>query len=230
MKSSVSLALAAASASFFLCPAQASASVLTFAGNICNGGGSCGAFSPIDQSYGDQAGVDVQYRYDSTLAADAANSLQYWPNNYNNLVDVAFGTPGSNGASIFFAPAAGYSVTLNSFDIGAYSNRIGASSQYTIFDGLGNTLYSSGAILVGLPGNIANSYLVGLTSSNGIGLKWGPESYNVGVDNIDFSVQRIGAGGVPEPATWAMMLLGMGAIGFAMRRQPRPESRVRFAV
>jgi hypothetical protein len=27
------------------------------------------------------------------------------------------------------------------------------------------------------------------------------------------------AGGVPEPGTWAMMLLGFGAIGFALRRQ-----------
>ena len=28
--------------------------------------------------------------------------------------------------------------------------------------------------------------------------------------------------GVPEPATWAMMLLGFGAVGFAMRRRQRP--------
>jgi hypothetical protein len=27
---------------------------------------------------------------------------------------------------------------------------------------------------------------------------------------------------VPEPATWAMMLLGFGAVGFAMRRRRRP--------
>lgn len=29
------------------------------------------------------------------------------------------------------------------------------------------------------------------------------------------------AGGVPEPATWAMMLLGLGAIGAAMRATRR---------
>ena len=34
-------------------------------------------------------------------------------------------------------------------------------------------------------------------------------------------------GGVPEPATWAMMLLGFGAIGAAMRR--RQSMRVKFA-
>ncbi|WP_205012854.1 DVUA0089 family protein [Sphingomonas panacisoli] len=36
-----------------------------------------------------------------------------------------------------------------------------------------------------------------------------------------------GGGAVPEPATWAMMLMGFGAIGGALRR--RPAVRVRYA-
>ncbi|NTZ43936.1 PEP-CTERM sorting domain-containing protein, partial [Altererythrobacter sp. SALINAS58] len=38
-------------------------------------------------------------------------------------------------------------------------------------------------------------------------------------------------GAVPEPTTWAMMLFGFGAIGFAMRRRSSDQSskRVRFA-
>lgn len=36
--------------------------------------------------------------------------------------------------------------------------------------------------------------------------------------------------GVPEPSTWAMMLLGFGAIGFAMRRRGAVEPRVNFAM
>lgn len=34
---------------------------------------------------------------------------------------------------------------------------------------------------------------------------------------------------VPEPATWAMMLAGFGAIGFAMRRRRAHQPRVSFA-
>jgi hypothetical protein len=34
-----------------------------------------------------------------------------------------------------------------------------------------------------------------------------------------------GGGGVPEPATWAMMLLGFGAVGFSMRRARTSAAR-----
>jgi hypothetical protein len=36
-----------------------------------------------------------------------------------------------------------------------------------------------------------------------------------------FEIDDIAVNGVPEPGTWAMMLLGFGAIGFAMRRSRR---------
>ena len=42
-----------------------------------------------------------------------------------------------------------------------------------------------------------------------------------GLDNVVLTA------GVPEPATWALMILGIGAVGFAMRR--RQQVKVRFA-
>lgn len=36
------------------------------------------------------------------------------------------------------------------------------------------------------------------------------------LDDIDFGLTRPG---VPEPTTWALMLMGFGAVGYAMRRQ-----------
>ncbi|MBS0479821.1 MAG: PEP-CTERM sorting domain-containing protein [Proteobacteria bacterium] len=35
--------------------------------------------------------------------------------------------------------------------------------------------------------------------------------------------------GVPEPATWAMMMLGFGAMGASLRRRAKVTARVRFA-
>lgn len=43
---------------------------------------------------------------------------------------------------------------------------------------------------------------------------------NLAADGHSLSVfAQLGTGAVPEPATWAMMVLGFGALGFALRRQ-----------
>lgn len=44
------------------------------------------------------------------------------------------------------------------------------------------------------------------------------------IDNI-----ALVSGGVPEPTTWAMMLLGFGAIGFAMRRRKSTRELTQLA-
>lgn len=36
-------------------------------------------------------------------------------------------------------------------------------------------------------------------------------------------------GGVPEPATWAMMMLGFGGVGYMLRRRQKVVARIRFA-
>lgn len=46
--------------------------------------------------------------------------------------------------------------------------------------------------------------------------------------NGTLNVSSIG-GAVPEPATWAMLLIGFGAMGFAMRRARQTRASVSFA-
>lgn len=43
--------------------------------------------------------------------------------------------------------------------------------------------------------------------------------------NITFAA----ASAVPEPATWGLMILGFGGVGFVLRRRARTRTRVRFA-
>lgn len=48
----------------------------------------------------------------------------------------------------------------------------------------------------------------------------------VGVDNLVFTPAAIG---VPEPASWAMMIGGMGMVGGALRRRQKVRTKVSFA-
>jgi hypothetical protein len=55
---------------------------------------------------------------------------------------------------------------------------------------------------------------------------WGSGSFNGRNNNWAFDVLNVAqatqvGGAVPEPSTWAMMLFGFGAAGFAFRRQKR---------
>jgi hypothetical protein len=51
-----------------------------------------------------------------------------------------------------------------------------------------------------------------------------------GVRSVSLNTPILAAGGgVPEPATWALMILGFGAVGGAMRRRQSVAAKVRFA-
>lgn len=199
-------------------PAQAN--VLTFDGNICNGGSSCGNGSFIDQSYGDVPGqVDVVYRNVAGGGNPPPPGLRFWTTDYNDLVNVAW-TDGGDGAAIaeiFLSPEPGMQVTLNSFDLGAWPDTQ-RGSQYTIFDGAFNSLLSSGPLTIGIfPGNLHNHFTPNLTSNNGIRIQWGPSAYNVGIDNVNFTVSPIQHSTVPEPATGLLLAGGLGVL--AVRRR-----------
>ena len=51
-----------------------------------------------------------------------------------------------------------------------------------------------------------------------LGLVAGQYVYSGGSETLTVNIGQVN-GAVPEPATWAMMLLGFGCIGFSLRRQ-----------
>ena len=191
----------------------AHADVLTFEGNICNGGAACTNYAPIDQSYGDTALVNVTTIYDVVNAP--AQAMEYWADFYSGMNDVAFGSGGNAGLNI--DPIAGYKVTLNGFDIGSWPN-VDRYSSWRVFDGFGNLLGSSGIDPILISG-ASPTHVGSFYSTNGIHIEFGPDSYDVGIDNVDFTVSAIRGGAVPEPATWAMLIVGMGGVGAMMRRR-----------
>ena len=85
------------------------------------------------------------------------------------------------------------------------------------------------------PGN-DNEYLDG-SAQNSFRLEWAPigfdpnvnDTYQVNLSYTDTAgashsldiFAKLGTGAVPEPATWAMMILGLGMIGGSVRRRHR---------
>lgn len=70
----------------------------------------------------------------------------------------------------------------------------------------------------------AANRLVTFSGSGGeqlTGLRFSTDSNAFEFDNIRFAA----AAAVPEPGTWAMMILGFGVVGYAMRRRPSLRSR-----
>lgn len=186
---------------------QAQASIIDFSGNIC--GGPCGNYSLIDANYGSGGGATVSYDRNIGNGIQAGDRLSWW-DSYSGLPGVAWGDPGAI-VQMFISPdVAGTAITLNSFNLGSYVNA-NRTTQVTIRDGLNNILYSSGQFTVGAT---PFTFSTPIVSTTGIAIQWGPDGYDVGIDNINFTVSA-----VPEPATWAMMLVGFAGLGFAARRR-----------
>jgi hypothetical protein len=194
----------------------AHSTVLTFDGNICDffSTSACNNGRDILQTYGDQPGVlDVVY-YRNGLAS-GIDPLLFWSTQYSGLVNVAYGSGiGTLGtAEIFLSPAPGYSVTLNGFSLGAY--QVDRTSQYAILGGDGTPLSSSGLITV--LGSTPTQVSVAETSSDGIRIRWGPDAYNVGIDNIDFTIS--GVRQIPEPSTVALLALALAGLTWRAGRK-----------
>ncbi len=218
------LAASAALAAFTI-PATAHASITTldFAGSICGVAGdqNCGNGSRIGQNYGDSANVDVSYA-SYTIADDLAEDhLKHWTSSYGDLTNVVWG--GSNAtnyyAAITFTPLAGYELRLLDFDTGCYVNRASCRTMtYSVLEN-GTSVLSGSGISTLYPGH-ASVALASGWSSDGYTLRWGPDSYDVGLDNIRFEWREISNNaGVPEPASWAMLIAGFGLVGAASRRR-----------
>lgn len=123
---------------------------------------------------------------------------------------IVFGTQG---------PLSVYSLTgPSSIGTGAgvnVTNDLGTAVGVDGFDGIFgiSSSYVSNSSFSG-SGSINNATLASL------GLTTGTYTYLVGQNVVTVNV------GVPEPATWAMMLLGFAGIGFAVRRERRVEATV----
>jgi len=105
--------------------------------------------------------------------------------------------------------------------IGDLNNSLFQDSQRLNFGFLNGSTPANEALFgnLGFNANVDDTYQVNLIGTNA-----------GGTHTLTYFVQLgAGAGSVPEPATWAMMLLGFGGIGASMRRQRRSVKLAQLA-
>lgn len=125
--------------------------------------------------------------------------------------------------------AGGPAFANTTFGFTAFSFTAGffQAGTVNVFSGTGGT----GTLLGSLSGLLGdpNAFQLQTITFSGIGRSVtfvGPDA-TLGVDDFNFTLAG-GGGGVPEPATWAMMLIGFGIVGGAMRGR-KASIRVTYA-
>lgn len=158
-----------------------------------------------------------------------------------SAISLAGAAPASAAQYIFNFTAAGQngSGTLTTSDA-TFASRGYAAQTITGITGTYNGSNITG-LIAGLFGSDNLYYVTGPSFLDGSGLGFGTvaqnqvnlfyqdsaPSYRVNTLNpfgsVFVSASSSAVAAVPEPATWALMLVGFGGIGFAMRRKQTPR-------
>jgi hypothetical protein len=165
-----------------------------------------------------------------TLSAAASAAPTIYTNNWSFIDQVSntvvkgtlSGLSGGNNistsslfATVTQAPSTGFGV-FNLKGVGEYSASNGIVTYASFY------LYDAG-----------NNYLVFGTNPDTSTINPQLRNISTGSNAYNFDVGTsfsAATAAVPEPAAWAMMILGMGAVGFAMRRRSKVTTRVSYAV
>ena len=154
--------------------------------------------------------------YNASGTVNASHQIGIW-DAAGTLLGSATVTPGATGTSLFR-----YTDITQFFLTSGQDYFIGGRDLI----GDGDSYVTSVSNLVTNP-NV--SFLGSAVSANGSGFAF-PDRINTITTggrfgpNFEFSVA-----GVPEPATWAMLILGFGVIGGAMRSARRQTVRITYA-
>lgn len=140
----------------------------------------------------------------------AQRSELIWEGAYNN--NIGLGSGSADAGDLFYQFIAGLGATP------------GNTFGYTMMNlaDWGNT-YSTGAFVSGLSIGAGSGFGSGF-SANVDNLAF---TTDAGTTRYNFAAASVAA--VPEPATWAMMLMGFGAMGLTLRRRKRATSTMQTA-
>lgn len=164
--------------------------------------------------------ITLGYRW--ITKADHTNSgtpeFQMWDPGYGDLSHVVYrfnGAPATWAGIMLFTPAAGYQVTLESFDIAGFGSSQ-TEYDYAVFKDFGtegeSTLWSDTSTAPGA-GHLTLSPSITVQAGHTLALYFNADG-NLGIDNVRFSESLI-----PEPASLALLIAATGV--FTLRRERR---------
>ena len=155
---------------------------------------------------GDQLSLRFHKTFETAPASDGSGvysfALGTEPMSFDWGIDAGLAAGGSVSALI----------TLTNLGTGATFSYdpfyIGNDDEY--LNGSAENSFRLEWATVGFDPNVNDTYQVNLTYNDATGA----------AHSLDIFA-KLGTGAVPEPATWAMMMLGLGMVGGAMRRRRR---------
>ena len=173
------------------------------------------------------------YGVPATFQFDAATPQYSGTIYYDSVSGVRAQPAGSTGGYAAVGPSNAQSsatLDLTAFgDINSISFLWGSVDAYNTLDVLGTSMsFGGGDMGVAPPSgdqaNANSNRLVTLTftgadRANVTGLRFGSTG-----DAFEFDNVKVNVAAVPEPASWAMMLVGFAAIGAAMRTERRSQA------
>jgi len=184
-----------------------------------------GSVQEIPQSYGDRVtvfagdygseggptpNIVVDYVPTSTSAP-----FSNWLSGYGSLLSALGHSSFDVKGYVQLSPDPGFDVVLTSFQVGSWGASNYANSRILVTDTSGATLFDSGVFT--FPGLTTLTYLPSPIRSS-LPVRINIADYgDLGLDNVVFS-QVVS---IPEAEGWAMMLAGLGLVGWCARRRAR---------
>jgi hypothetical protein len=170
---------------------------------------------------GNAAGTTVFQNYDSLTSGSSIGTDAFvYSSSGSTASRPGFGSSGNfaavlaNGSySVAFAASSVFSFVLGSLD--TYNTLLLSFEDGTSLSLAGGDIKGGGAFTSGSTGSATSNGLV--TYNAGTGPRMVGATFT-STDN-SFEFDNLAANGVPEPATWALMILGFGAVGGALRRR-----------
>lgn len=145
----------------------------------------------------------------------------------------ATGLTGVQNGALSFSTTVGATINQTVSNFFTFADGLGGAFNFTPLSVTTRTFNVtpgvSSSISLLLLGNTVNSVRAFDPTPTSLTLSFNSTGASAFSTSSTLSIPPEGAiGAVPEPATWAMMVLGFGAVGYALRRR-KVTTRVRFA-